>query len=276
MKPDPLLQTGPQRYQPVQNLLPEAMINQRRLAFFVGLVAIGLPSLLILAAAVLPGICLYDSLSHFYYAPLWGSVFVGALVFIGTYLLVWQGNCPGERHLASLAAPFAWGVALLPTSGAGCSDPRWSARVMADLRFDQGAGLTLEIPVDTSQLLELSGLASSLHYICGAILFAILAFFALKVFTRVVPDRDLDAEGALRAVKLRRNRIYRRCGWVIISCISLIGGASIWEWVTGSLPPFWNIWNLTLILEALALYAFGLCWMVKGRFLGAAFIDSPA
>ena len=47
------VQTGPDRYQPEINLSREEEIDQRRMAFIVGAVAVGLPT-----ACILVGLCL--------------------------------------------------------------------------------------------------------------------------------------------------------------------------------------------------------------------------
>ncbi|MEL7132592.1 MAG: hypothetical protein AAGK77_09275 [Pseudomonadota bacterium] len=265
------IQTGDRRYQPHINMSHDAQINQRRSAFLVGAVAVGLPTAMILVGLLLPT-CFYDSISHYYYAQFWGSVFIGCLFFIGTYLLAWQGNSNGERLLANFAAPFAWGVALFPTSGPGCTNPTWEGRIFADLTFD-GATIT---PSFNSPFALLPW-AETAHLISAAILFAVLAYFALRVFTRIVPERDIDpATGQIRDEKLARNRIYRKCGWVMVVAIAALGLRAAYLQLTGTDIPFWNDVNATLVFEAVALYAFGYSWMVKGRFWDKRHVDTVA
>lgn len=272
------VQTGPDRYQPEMNLSREEEIDQRRMAFIVGAVAVGLPTACILVGLFL-STCFYFSISHYYYAQFWGSVFIGCLIFIGTYLITWQGQSRGEKILATCTGPFAWGIALFPTSGPGCTQAEWQARLFADVLYDASAGtLALDVPdapvpVAGAEFFTLLPWAATLHGISAAIMFSVLAYFSLVVFTREVRRRDRDRGGALRLAKLRRNRIYRVCGWIIVAMIVALGGRLLIEWLTGRPLAFWDANNMTLWCEAVALYAFGVSWMVKGRFLGYAFTD---
>lgn len=268
------VQTGEGRYQPEINLGTEEKVNQERLARFVGYVALGLPTALILVGLFL-STCLYDSISHFYYAQFWGSVFIGCLIFIGAYLLVWEGQNRGEKLLGTIAAPFAWGVALFPTSGAGCTEPSWEGRAFIDFGYDKTTGLvSASTPSETAEYFELLSWTTAVHFLSAAVLFVVLAYLALVVFTRVVPGRDADASGQLRPGKLRRNKIYRICGWIMLLCIAALGGRAAYEWLSGTQIEAWNRYNLTLVFEAIALYAFGVSWMVKGRIWSQHFRDT--
>ena len=46
-----------------------------------------------------------------------------------------------------------------------------------------------------------------------------------------------------------------------------IGGATVSEWYLGSLVLWWEGYRLTFVSEAIGLMAFGLAWLVKGRFV---------
>lgn len=263
-----LIQTAPLRYQPLEALEGTHALNQTRLAFYVGLVAVVLPSILIVAG-ITELTCFYDSISHFYYATWLGSAFVGALVFIGTYLLAYQGLNPGERHLSTCAGYCAFAVALFPTAHAGCTDPTWSGRAFLDfetLSTDAPPAIT-----GTSLFLQFPG-ASFLHMAGAGLLFSFLAWFSLVVFTREVPGRDRTGGGHLTQVKRLRNRIYKATGGAILVCLALLFLRVVFEFFFGTLA-FWNAWNLTFWLEAIALYAFGIAWMVKGRFLNHVLLD---
>jgi hypothetical protein len=93
-----------------------------------------------------------------------------------------------------------------------------------------------------------------LHLIFSAALFFVLAYFSLGLFT--LTDEHPTPQ------KKRRNRVYEVCGWCILACIALI-----WVYhmffkhtaVSAIKPVFW--------LEALALWAFGISWFVKGETL---------
>lgn len=266
-----LIQTAPLRYQPVEPAEGLLALNQTRLAFFVGLAAFALPTVLFFAG--ISGVtCFYDSISHFYYSTWLGGVFSGALFFIGTYLLAYRGLNPGERHLSTCAGYCAFGVALFPTSLAGCEKATWSGRAFADFASaDQGQTVTLPVLADSmDHFLQFPG-AWALHLGSAGLLFAFLAWFSLVVFTREIPSRDRK-DGQLTPVKRMRNRIYRATGYTILACLSALVLRTLIEALFGEIP-LWNALNLTFWLEAIALYAFGVAWMVKGRLLNTALMD---
>lgn len=108
----------------------------------------------------------------------------------------------------------------------------------------------------------------ALHLTCAVLFLLSLAYFSACIFTRTHPD--LPPTGRKRI----RNHIYRACGAVILG--SLI--AMLVCWLAG-----WNVtqaWRPILLLESLAIIAFGISWIVKGgmllRDLPAAAPNPPA
>jgi len=91
------------------------------------------------------------------------------------------------------------------------------------------------------------------HLACAGLLFAALAVIALWQFTKTDPVKEPTAQ------KKKRNLVYRICGTVIALCLvlvpieSLVIGAPIQRFK----PLFW--------LEAVAVIAFGIAWLVKGE-----------
>jgi hypothetical protein len=91
------------------------------------------------------------------------------------------------------------------------------------------------------------------HFACAGSLFAVLAVIALWQFTKTEPDTERTTQ------KERRDLVYRICGIVILVCLvlvpieSLVIGAPIARFR----PLFW--------LEAVAVVAFGVAWLVKGQ-----------
>lgn len=267
-----IFQTGPERY-PAKSSDAYAHVNQRTLAFFVGLVALGLPLVLWIGAhnPVLET-CFRHSISHYYYAPFWGGPFVGALVFIGTYMWVYQGEDRNgaESRLASIAGTFAFGVALFPTSGYGCDDPTFTARALVDFGPLNGAlDLIKEPPLDgapdIAPYFQLTSYSAALHYLSATLLFSFLAWFALVVFTAVEPHQRRP-DGRLKRDKIIRNTIYHICGGIMVLCIAAMAlSAALRAWTPIDMS-WWNAGNWTFWCEGIALWAFGLSWMVKGRF----------
>ena len=265
-----LSEFGPKRFQPEPGYryarVENYVLDQQVLARFVGTVALGLPFVMLLGAAV--ATCFYDSISHFYYAQFLGDVLVAALAFIGTFLLAYRGESRRENRLASLAGLAAFGIALFPTAGDGCDEREFSGRILADLEAESlSAPLRVEPAVDVGQFFELFAQAQAVHFGSALVLFSFLAFYTFFVFTRVIEEEHLTPEGALTTEKKRRNRFYVGCGLVILVTIAALGAYAVMGW------SWWNDYNLTFWFEAFALWAFGLSWMVKGRFYGFFLLD---
>lgn len=254
-------------------------IDQRKLAGVVGLVAFMLPTVMIIAAFTkltpFAKTCYRDSISHYYYAPFLGSIFIGALVFIGAYLLAYQGTKQRwlEPWLSTGAGLAAMLVALFPTSGPGCQADGFRAR--AFLPFKEEGEVLMPVPdvplTEFFQLFEgrFLGVAFSsavLHYAAATALFAFLAWFSLKVFTKVDPHQRRP-DGGLTQQKQVRNALYYLTGGVILFCMLAMALDAYFQW------PWWDTHNLTFWFEAIALWAFGIGWVVKARLWGLALRD---
>ena len=90
------------------------------------------------------------------------------------------------------------------------------------------------------------------HFVSATGLFLVLAYFCLGLFTLSSPTPTPQ--------KLKRNRVYRTCGYIMLGCIVLIGlYHAFWQHTAlrNWKPVFW--------LESLALWAFGVSWFVKGE-----------
>jgi hypothetical protein len=94
---------------------------------------------------------------------------------------------------------------------------------------------------------------SIVHYLTSAVFFALLAYMSVFLFTQ--------SSGNPTPQKIRRNRIYRICG--IVMAVSVAGipidGIEAIHNAIGFIHP-------TIILELLALTAFGISWLTKGEF----------
>ncbi len=92
------------------------------------------------------------------------------------------------------------------------------------------------------------------HYVAAAGFFLTLAYFAHCLFTK-------SAETVTRR-KLLRNKVYKTCGRLILVFIALILVYQILLRNTpvASIKP-------VLLLETLALWAFGISWFVKGEMI---------
>ncbi|HVZ41992.1 MAG TPA: DUF998 domain-containing protein [Candidatus Kapabacteria bacterium] len=204
---------------------PEAanslVISYLSLRTCIGVIGITLPLVLSLGALLADGPGLRSSISSYYYSGM-GDVFVGSMCAIGIFLMSYRGY--GNDHVASLAAgTFAVGVALCPMGS--------SATPSAHER-----------------------LIGNLHYGFAALLFLLLAYFCLRLFTKTDPAKPPTRR------KLQRNVVYRICGVIILLAIAFVAAisplpadAAIWKFN----PVFW--------MESLAIVAFGVSWLVKGE-----------
>ncbi len=95
------------------------------------------------------------------------------------------------------------------------------------------------------------GVQQALHFIFATALFVLLAYISYFRFTRQ-DDHPTEA-------KLTRNRVYRRCAVAMMVCVGLILVFDLTH-LTVRLALVRPIF----LLETLALWAFGLSWLVKG------------
>lgn len=97
-----------------------------------------------------------------------------------------------------------------------------------------------------------SNTIGTIHYVGAATLFSILAYFCLFAFrvnTKGQPGK-----------KKRRDVVYRICGWLIVACllVALVSKFTVPEQTLVNL-------RVTLIIEWVALWAFGFAWLVAGK-----------
>lgn len=232
---------------------------QKRLATLVGLVAFGLPITMGLGAG-LGGGCFRDSISHFYYAQFLGPVFVGLLIFIGGFLIAYTGEHWLEDTGSMVAGLGACFIAVFPTTGNGCEGP---AGVLTRAFVDYTPGEPpILAPVAGRGFFQLFPNVEHLHSWAAGVLFIYLGLYCLVVLKRVVPARHMTGN-RLIASKRRRNILYACCGAAILACVAVLGAVGLLA------PPAfqtrWNAANLTFVFETLALWAFGLAWIAKGR-----------
>lgn len=211
---------------PVQNIVV-SYLQLRRAIGYTGL-TLG-PLLIGFFFFLHPDCPLPPSISHFYYTSL-GTYFTGSLIAIALFLFFYSGPEAVDRATARMASACACVVAFCPTS------PYCPSCLSCQ---------TIKMIPNYFQTL--------LHYSAAIFLFLLLAYFCLFLFTRTHPHHPPTAE------KLRRNRVYRCCGWVIL--LSLLGMAFVeFNW----LPFQLSVYHPILVGETIALSVFGISWLVKG------------
>jgi hypothetical protein len=210
------------------------IFTYRRIRRAIGYLGITLPLLLVgLSFISFFNTPVQPSISDYYYTNL-REIFTGTLCATGLFLICYKGHknpsiLKNDNLLTNISGIMALGVALIPTNP-------------EDIR----AKIYTIIPSTAKWI-------GYLHYSFAAIFFLILALLAINVFT-------IGQENETRAPKsiLNENNIYRVCGYLILVAILLVPVSEQLKWFRYS----------TLIFEAVALFAFGTAWLIKGRALG--------
>lgn len=244
------------------------VLDQKRLAAFVGLIALCLPPVLWLGSFVGP-FCVQSSISHYYYLPFLGSIFVGSLGFIGVFMMCYPGHSPADFWMSFVGGFFALLVAIFPTALDGCASDTYTAQAFVERSLLNGAP---QNSVEFDYILSIAGLEVStkvIHALSAIVLFVILAWFALWSFRRDNGEgvSKANAVHILSKQKTWRNRIYLVSGLVIVLSLGVllylyVKGLTFAQGYTGdsAFPPFF-------FFEALVLMAFGFSWLVKGRLI---------
>jgi hypothetical protein len=189
-----------------------------RLARLVGCVAIGLP-LILLFGATIGGSCFRDTISHFYYAQFLGPIFVGLVCFIGGFLPAYCGDHPLEDWGSTIAGLGAFVLSLFPTKDSGCElEKSFLSRVFVEVT--NGESITVA-EARNEGFFNLFDTGADWHMVAAGIIFIYLGLFCLYVLRRVLADRHIR-DGKIISSKLRRNRLYRVCGIVILVCVAVL------------------------------------------------------
>jgi len=206
----------------------------RRIRRAIGFLGISLPILLIVLSLIpffkTP---VQPSISNYYYSNL-REIFTGILCAVGLFLIRYTGFKSSsfwrnDNLLTNIAGYMAFGIAFFPTN-----PNSWPGKMYSI------------IPLDLNFL-------GYIHYGFAAIFFLILSLISINVFTIGQKVENRIPESAFD-----ENHIYRICGYLILLFIILI--------------PIFSVLKIfyysTLLFEALALCAFGISWLIKGRVLG--------
>lgn len=265
---------GKNRYQPDPEYADEALkASQRTLANTVAIIAIGLPIVLLLGTLI--GACFHRSISAFYYSGFLGGVYVASVWTIGVLLFAYKGKGPGEAWVATLGGALAIGTAIIPTKGDACLGESHVGRVFAQIENGPTGATVTARPAPPGAEIDtyffLTEHAPIIHLICAAGFLLFLAYYSFFVFTRTI-DNVNKIEQVLTPVKATRNRTYRICGRIIFFCVLIIGAYFIYENENRSWE-FWQKARLTFVFETIAVWAFGVSWLVKGRIFGTSLFD---
>lgn len=99
-----------------------------------------------------------------------------------------------------------------------------------------------------------STIIGSLHYVFAAILFVILTIFCFVFF-----QKDIQGQSGEKG---RRSKIYKICGSLMVIAIVTLGSQMFIDF-----KQMFGWTRVTFWAEALALCAFGVAWIVAGKYL---------
>ena len=208
------------------------IISYLALRRMIGFLAVALPIVVVAGGITQEGFKIQGSISGYYYTNM-RDVYVGMLSVVALFLASYRGYDPIDDVVGNMSGLFALGMLIFPTS-------KFSGRV-------ERVGVFL-INDDIS---------GYFHLAFATLFFLSLSFFSLFLFTRRGPR-----PGPLGRDKKRRNVLYRSCGSVMI--LAIVG---IIVYTFGYHDTAVARMNPVLLLESVALFAFGISWLVKGNTL---------
>jgi len=173
---------------------------------------------------------------------------IGSFIFDHTHYIQVSVSAYYYTNMRNVLVGIVCGISLFLLSYNGYN---WQDALASKLAGVFALGIAF---LPTSAINDKSDLLSKLHYITSGVFFAILAYMSIFLFTK--------SAGNMTPEKKKRNRVYRVCGVVMavcVICIPIDGIPAIHNRIIAFKP--------TLILEFLALSAFGISWLTKGEFI---------
>lgn len=219
-------------------------LSYKNLRTYVGAMGFLLPIAAVFGDRIVAGRGLRDSISAYYYSSM-RDVFVGILSVVGVFLIAYRGprepdgKAPDDDRVSTAAGICALLVAAFPTTN-------------DSVAVEDTAGAAGLQHVGTLQWSP--GASAVLHFASAAVLFVLLAYMSLRVFTRT---RD---PGHMSPEKQGRNRFYKWCGWVMLGALVAIAACKL-----PFIEPRVRSFHPTLVGEWVALWAFALSWLTKGE-----------
>ncbi len=230
--------------------------------------------------------CAYASLSHFYYARIFGDLFVLALGFVGILMIFFYRVPKGTAQYKSFGPlanglTFAAGVCILitafvPTPGSGClygegtsglaniSRALVAHTIGQENYLSPDRSVTGDIRYGFWVETEDTSWVHLIHISAAGLALLLLAALSWFVFTKD------NCDDARTLGKHRRNIVYRLTA--VGMAVSVFGLGGFFGWIAlfgepyGPASDWWAQNNLTLRLEIIALTGFGVSWLMKGRF----------
>ncbi|RPH29579.1 MAG: hypothetical protein EHM93_17065 [Bacteroidales bacterium] len=205
----------------------DIVISYKALRRLIGFLGMLLPIILILGGWLFAKDPIQQSISLYYYSNM-RDFLVGTLFVVALFLMTYKGTFTIDNIVATITGIAGLCVAIFP-----CFN---------ELYETQRVGIFQMYP-DKSNII---------HLTFASIFFILLAINSIFLFTR--------KSSGDKPQKLIRNKIYIICGIIILACFLGL----IICMLTLSQEQKFNT-KIILILEAIALWAFGVSWLVKGE-----------
>lgn len=220
------------------------VLSYMALRNLVGYAGLLLPLALMLLTKESNGKFSENSISDYYYTRN-GDILVVLMSVLGIFLFTYKGYGKDwkERALTLIAAICALGVAFSPTRG---------------------------MPVQNKEVQEISihthiafG-GESIHLLCAATFFIASTFTLIYYFPMSDLTKDeLKDRPAQKIQKIKRNKVFKICGWVILACIAILAIYMLLK----EAGIFKTNFPVIFAFETVAVIAFGIAWLTKGQTL---------
>lgn len=205
----------------------DAIISYKALRRLIGFLGMLLPIVLIIGGWIFAKDAIQQSISLYYYSNM-RDFLVGTLFLVALFLMTYKGTLVIDNVITTITGIAGLSVAIFP-----CFN---------ELYETQRVGIFQMYP-STSNIFHLS---------FASLFFILLAINSIFLFTR--------KSGPVTPQKKKRNKVYVICGIIILACFV---GLIVCMLTLNQQQKFDS--RIILILETIALWAFGVSWLVKGQ-----------
>ena len=207
-------------------------ISQKQMLLITGIIGFAFPIILIIGSAIASECDVILPAISTYYHSVMGDVFVSLASMLAFCLFVYRGYDGLDKVLTSTASLALLGVAFFPT---------W---------ISNPSEINCQLLTNSRTVL-----IGNIHYACAGLFFLLLAYICLFEFTKGNKPYTKN--------KIKRNRIYKISGILIISSIVAI---LVYSKLSSNKTP---VKDSTFIFwtEVVVLWAFSLSWLIKGELI---------
>lgn len=208
------------------------IVSYKALRRLIGIMGILLPIINILGGCFIAKLPIQQSISMYYYTNM-RDFFVGLMFVVSLFLITYKGYNTLDLITSIITGAAGLGVAIFPC--------------FSEMYIGQKVGI-FQLSPETSFIV---------HLTCAALFFVLLAFTSVFLFTRKHKDSNL-----VTPQKRIRNIIYVVCGILMLACVL---GMLLSILILTKEQRYDS--KIILILESIALFSFGVSWLVKGETL---------